>query len=536
VARDPAAALAEIGDLGPAAGVIDAAPASIDGSSALAQRLRAAAAVLLDIDAVLRDVAEPDVSATLLDALVRHTHASLDCEQIWLLLVAVTAEFPTPDEVVDTRRRFEVSDPTDACLWLFGLLADGIAGPSRSTLQILTHRVIVEVDFSARHDLHTGIQRVVRTTVPIWERGRDIVTAVWTDRHTGLRALRPAETDRLLHWGADRHDHPAPDRGDGPDTVIVPWRSVIVLVEVPAQPSCTRLAAIAQHTGCRLVAIGYDCIPIVSADLVDIVEPNRFVNYLQVIKHSRRVAGISESATAEFRGFADMLPAQGLTGPQVSECVLPEDTVGPARSGVGANSPGPTELPVVLCIGSIERRKNQQAVLYAAEALWRAGVKFRLRFIGGGGSGKLIGYVRELQALGRPVSVETGISESELAAAFRRARCTVFASLHEGYGLPVAESLAFGVPAITTNYGSTREIGQGGGVEFVDPRDDGDVLRALRLLLTDDARHAELVAEIAARPQRTWQQYADELWVSLVQPELTALAALVAAAPVRSQR
>ena len=42
------------------------------------------------------------------------------------------------------------------------------------------------------------------------------------------------------------------------------------------------------------------------------------------------------------------------------------------------------------------------------------------------------------------------------------------------------------------------------------------------LLLTDDAAVAELRAAIAARTERTWQNYADELWAGLVEPALTA--------------
>ena len=44
-----------------------------------------------------------------------------------------------------------------------------------------------------------------------------------------------------------------------------------------------------------------------------------------------------------------------------------------------------------------------------------------------------------------------------------RGQVHVFPSVHEGYGLPVAESLALGTPVITTEYGSTAEIAAGGG-------------------------------------------------------------------------
>jgi glycosyltransferase involved in cell wall biosynthesis len=88
----------------------------------------------------------------------------------------------------------------------------------------------------------------------------------------------------------------------------------------------------------------------------------------------------------------------------------------------------------------------------------------------------------------------------------------VFTSLHEGYGLPVAESLAYGTPTLTTEYGSTAEIAAEGGALTVDPRDDDALVGAMRRLLTDDALIEQLAADARQRPTRTWDDYARELW------------------------
>ncbi|MBN9618404.1 MAG: glycosyltransferase [Actinobacteria bacterium] len=177
----------------------------------------------------------------------------------------------------------------------------------------------------------------------------------------------------------------------------------------------------------------------------------------------------------------------------------------------------------MLCIGSFEPRKNQLAVIHACEQLWREGIEVELRLIGGGGWKRDVARaVGRLQAAGRPVSVHTAISEEELAANYASARFTVFVSQHEGYGLPVAESLAYGVPAITTNYGSTAEIAAGGGVLTVDPRNDQEILDTMRRLLTDDHELDRLIAEIGRRPDRRWSEYAAELWQQLVAPDQVA--------------
>jgi glycosyltransferase involved in cell wall biosynthesis len=348
-----------------------------------------------------------------------------------------------------------------------------------------------------------------------------VLPVAWTPDWGGLRRLSDGESRRVLCWGTE--PRPSGDRALEETGLIVPWRTVVVLAECPSPPACERLAALAEHSGNTIVAIGYDCIPVVSADMVPDWEPPRFARYLNVVKHSRRVAAISESAREEFRGFADALPSQGLPGPEVVECPLPANS--PVRPDAGAGPEPPTgqdhRRALILSVGSFEPRKNQLAVLYAAETLWREGLDFDLLLIGGSGWGDDLDLmVAKLQETGRPVETARRVSSAQLVRAYRRARFTVFPSLHEGYGLPVAESLSMGTPAITGNYGSTREIGALGGALLIDPRDDEAIISAMRTLLTDEDALQALRDAIELRPARDWEDYAAELWACLVQPEL----------------
>jgi glycosyltransferase involved in cell wall biosynthesis len=159
-------------------------------------------------------------------------------------------------------------------------------------------------------------------------------------------------------------------------------------------------------------------------------------------------------------------------------------------------------------------------VLFAAETLWREGLEFELSFIGGMAWGEeLPARIAELQAAGRPIRVQRSVGQAILAKSYADAAFTVFASLHEGYGLPVAESLAAGTPVITADFGSTAEIAAGGGCVTVDPRDDLALTDAMRVLLTNPARLAELRAALARGESRSWDTYAAELWSILVEPE-----------------
>jgi glycosyltransferase involved in cell wall biosynthesis len=175
-------------------------------------------------------------------------------------------------------------------------------------------------------------------------------------------------------------------------------------------------------------------------------------------------------------------------------------------------------LPVVLAVGSHEPRKNHLALLHAAEILWREGLSFNLALIGGNSwnHADFDAQVELLRQANRPVQTIIGLPDDLLWAAYRQAYCTVFPSLHEGFGLPVAESLASGTPVITSNFGSMRELARHGGALLIDPRHDQQLTDALRQLLVDQPLRDRLAAEAAHLPPRTWDDYAASSWAYLV--------------------
>jgi glycosyltransferase involved in cell wall biosynthesis len=287
---------------------------------------------------------------------------------------------------------------------------------------------------------------------------------------------------------------------------------------VPNGQVTDRLAAMARFSGSELTLVGYDMIPITSADTRPASDAVTFAQYLTVVKHAHRVAGISRSATTEFAGFTTAIHAQGLPGPRVGTVHLANEP----PAAVPAVGPPPARTrPVVLVPGSREPHKNQRAVLHAAERLWREGLDFEVRMVGGAGwtDDVLRSAADRLHADRRPL-VELGrVSDARLTEELQGADLVVFVSLHEGYGLPVAEALACGTPVITSDFGSQREIADGGGCLVVDPRDDDRITDALRRLLTDPGERGRLRVEAAARTVRTWDQYAEDLWGFLVERE-----------------
>ena len=455
-----------------------------------------------------------DSAALLLDAVAPYFVRPGD-DVVWLALAVLNGKLPVQSDVVRARREFRLNDPR-------AVLEKVAERGSRISLRGAAPRVrvvigatIVDVHHTATTGLATGIQRVARKTLAEWLGQHDLVTTGWTNSFDALRELSDAEK-RNAAYGTAR-DARVPKLAE----VVVPWRSDYILPELAIETERTaRIAALAEFSGNRTFAIGFDCVPLTSAETTGAGMGAAFSRNLVAIAHFDRVATISRAAAVEYSGWRLMLGSAGLTGPQIDCVFLPAEAgtataeqIADARTSLGAD-----DRPLVLCVGSHEPRKNHLATLAAAELLWASGREFSLAFVGGNawGSDEFLFELERLQDAGRPVRSISAITDELLWGGYHAAAITVFPSTNEGFGLPVAESLAVGTPVVTSNYGSMLEIAQGGGAVLVDPRDDRNIAAGIERALFAEGENARLRAEAAARPSRGWPDYATELWAYFV--------------------
>lgn len=504
------------------------------GTTAVAARLDSAARVARVVDGLpgawgravrqrlgaLAEALEPGSGPATADRVGRVEQAlgSGDGPAAWLTLAVLTAELPVVADVQRLQRavRLDGALPPLRSLLLRPRLGALLSRAEPAEVEVCSG-VVVDLAHTARTDLATGIQRVARETVRRWDADREVVLAGWTDGLTALRRLDPAERRRALTGRGGTLA--AGERASG--AVLVPWRGTYVLPELaPERERTLRLMAMARFAECRTGVVGLDCVPISSAETTDANVSEAFAGYLAALRHVDRVAGISEAAAAEFRGWTRMLRAIGTAGPEVRAVPLPAERVAVTEGGLARARTRflVADLPMLLCVGTAEPRKNHLALLHAAETAWRAGHRFSLSFVGGHSwsSERFVGRLAQLQAQGRPVDSHRGVDDEELWGAYALARAVVFPSLHEGFGLPVAEALAVGTPVVTSAHGSMAELAEGGGALLVDPRDDGALARALSAVVSDDTVHERLRLQAVRRPERTWAAYADELWSCLV--------------------
>jgi len=146
----------------------------------------------------------------------------------------------------------------------------------------------------------------------------------------------------------------------------------------------------------------------------------------------------------------------------------------------------------VLAVGTLEPRKN---LTRAVEAARLAGVEVRVVGASGWGGVAVPGWV------GR-------VDDEELAALYRGARCLLFPSLYEGFGIPILEAMACGTPVVTSRGGATEEVA-GTAAVLVDPLDVEAIAVGIGEAHRRRAELASLGLERAA--SFTWQRAAADL-------------------------
>jgi len=185
----------------------------------------------------------------------------------------------------------------------------------------------------------------------------------------------------------------------------------------------------------------------------------------------------------------------------------------------------------ILYVGTIEPRKNLARLVEAFADARRAGIPHHLVCVGpyGWASRDLSGHIDRL-GVREAVHFTGYVPFDDLPAIYNLGEFFVFPSLYEGFGLPVVEAMACGLPVLTSNTSSLGEIASDA-AETVDPTDTEALAAAIRLLATDAGRRREL-SELGSARARTfsWTQTAKEMLG--VYQRAAGLPATAAAAPL----
>jgi glycosyltransferase involved in cell wall biosynthesis len=146
----------------------------------------------------------------------------------------------------------------------------------------------------------------------------------------------------------------------------------------------------------------------------------------------------------------------------------------------------------VLCVSTIEPRKNLISLIEAYHALRKQGTDGPLVIVGKKGW-LYESFFRRLRELGLEDEVifPGFVPDEDLPAFYSAAEVFVFPSLYEGFGLPVLEAMACGTPVITSNTSSLPEVA-GEAALVIDPTSTEQLAQTMRRMLENEDLRREL--------------------------------------------
>ncbi|MGP9813738.1 glycosyltransferase [Rhodopseudomonas sp. NSM] len=338
----------------------------------------------------------------------------------------------------------------------------------------------------------------------------DVVLVGWSPDDCALIELDAERQRHLAKYHGPQFQEPSapnvplhlsPHADDlGGSWLIVPE---VTHLTYHSKPPTLEILLYARRFRMRSAAIVYDLIPLKRPEYADIRPVHS--EYLQHLFFADLLIPISDAAGKDLAHF------HRHTSPELSDRAplnrflrLPHELSSIARSAL----PEQQDADLILSVGTVEPRKNQVALIKAFAKVRERLPERPLRL-------KLVGNVHplvrsEIDALSAEVAgveVLNFVAEADLHALYAEALFTVFPSVEEGYGLPIAESLWLGVPCVCANFGSMHEVAAGGGTVGIDTNDGDALADALERLIVDSERRATLRREAGERELQDWAQY-----------------------------
>ena len=304
---------------------------------------------------------------------------------------------------------------------------------------------------------------------------------------------------------------------------------VFLLVSHRALERPGQIAAM-RRQGCHFVPLIHDLIPLVSPE---------FARAGQAETHRRRI--VNTAALADAIVVNSAATAAELAPWLAGRTVVPPIAVAALGVAPPMVDPPPVALrPYFVVLGTIEPRKNHMLLLN----LWRqfaatmGSATPRLVVVGRRGweNENVLDMLERCTALDGLVREAGNLHDRDVASLLRGARALLFPSFAEGFGLPLAEALALGVPALASDLPALREVGQSA-PDYLDPLDGAAWRTAVLDYARPDspARRAQM-ARLGGWKAPSWTRHFEEVDKLLMRLSGTPVPPLLMRAPAEAAR
>lgn len=261
-----------------------------------------------------------------------------------------------------------------------------------------------------------------------------------------------------------------------------------------------------KKVGLRVILFCYDVIPVRLPHLCVGDVAARFANYFtDVAWCADKILCISECTRKDLIALLEEL---GAPVPQTAVVKLGCQLSHELSDDISADVKALLNERFVLFVSTIERRKNHEVLYRAYTRLIDSGVQDlpKLVFVGmsGWGVGDLLADIQLDPRTRDYIRILNNVSDSDLMHLYRHCMMTAFPSLYEGWGLPVAESLAAGKYCLASSAASIPEVG-GELLDYLEPWDVSAWVAELQKYAFDPAA-------LAAREEAIKRDYKPVAW------------------------
>ncbi len=370
--------------------------------------------------------------------------------------------------------------------------------------------LFVDVSVVAARDIHTGIQRVVRSILKALFKRRDlpylVVPVRLADTGDFMQALRFAEKIAGLPIGT------APEE---PIDVFQGDLFLVVDLDFGRNDARRQNFERFRDVGAEVWHVVHDLLPVQLPQYFPESDSSRFADWLDVVRSCDGAVCVSEATADSLRAWFAEHDAAEKSLPSIRRFHLGADVQNSLpTSGLPTDAPQLLarlgKVPTFLMVGTVEPRKGHTPILQVFEQLWAEDVQANLVIVGKEGW-----HVKPLSRKLRTHAENEnrlfwldGISDEYLEQIYQTSDCLIAASEGEGFGLPLIEAARHHLPILARDIPVFREVA-GAHAAYFDGSEHETLASSVRDWLSDHA--AGRVIRSDTMPWLTWDQSAEML-------------------------
>ncbi len=384
----------------------------------------------------------------------------------------------------------------------------------------MTPKVIIEITSLVEVSFVSGIQRVVREilTRALTRRSTDVefVLLRYDVHHKAFRQITPEDFLAVYRDRTDSHERirSTPYRMEnlGPDDLFLDIDSVW-----NNRFRRSFLLPILKSLGVRIAVMVYDIIPILFPEYCDGQTTVRFMDYIGAhLLYADLLLANTRSTLDDIDRLSDRIGTPRIPGaciPLGADFTAPRDH--PAAVNLDAKTSAITQGKFLLCVGTIEPRKNHAFLLDTyIERLRDKGYGLIIAGRPGWNVENLTERLTGMNRSDASFAYLPAADDSTIAYLYQKAYFTVFPTEYEGYGLPIIESILRKTPVLASDIPVLREVGGTFCAYFATRDKDAFCDRLVQYEENPEAYEA-LRDHLAEYQPFTWDLSEDLLWETL---------------------